>query len=78
MSNKPRVVTVVLVVRDQETANLLWEAHKNNTHVLGCSVAVITEENVIKKLRQHEEFLEDAEGFYDLQESFDNFVEEYG
>lgn len=57
MSN--RIITVVLEISDQEQAKTLWQAHMDNSSILGCKVRSLGEGNCIKKINDLNKLVSD-------------------
>lgn len=57
MSN--RTITVVLEINDNEQASVLWQAHIDNSAILGCKVRSLGEGNFIKKVSDLEDMVSD-------------------
>lgn len=55
----PRVITVVLEVKDENAAGAIWDAHGNNAMLNGCLVVGISDGDMIEKAESLRERLAD-------------------
>lgn len=71
MSNEGRILTLVVKIKDAESAKAIWEAHIHSEKLMaGCTVLSIAEGDQIARLDEFDEF-------DNLDEELDDFGEEF-
>lgn len=68
-----RTITVVLRIKDQDAAGVIWDSHMQDSLLFGCTVQAIANGDVLARLDRAEELLTD-ESFEKLQEQFNEML----